>query len=87
MLKETLIVLVVVLVAVVIRDTTEFSPASPTRLWATRIAVFTIIIWFITGLVLQVRATHSMWRLVGTRSFDNAIVAIVVVWWVFRDEF
>ena len=87
MLQGTLLVLVVVFVAIVIRDTTDYAPASPIRLWATRIAVLTIVVWFMTGLALQVRATHSIWRLVGTRSFDNAIVAIVFVLLVFHDEF
>jgi hypothetical protein len=82
----TLAVFGVVVVVMVIRDATQYSPESPVRLWATRVAVATIMLWFASGLLQEIRMRHSVFDLVGSRSFDQGILAIMLVWLVFRDE-
>lgn len=82
---STLVVLTVVLVAIAVRSATEYSPGSPVRLWATRIAVAVIILWFTAGLIEHLRLERS-WYVVLSRSFVRGVIAILIVWFAFRDE-
>jgi hypothetical protein len=83
----TLVVFGVVVVAIVIRNATEHTPESPVRLWTTRVSVATIMLWFATGLLREIHLRHGVFDLVLSRSFGRGILAIVLVWLVFRDEF
>lgn len=82
---STLVVLTVVLVAIAVRSATEYSPGSSVRLWITRIAVAAIILWFAAGLIEHIRLERS-WYLVLSRSFVRGVIAILIVWFAFRDE-
>lgn len=84
---SALFVLTVVVVAMVIRDATQYSPESPARLWATRVAVATIILWFASGLLRQITARNGGSDLLLSPGFLRGIFAIVMVWLVYRDEF
>jgi hypothetical protein len=81
-----LLVLTVVVIAMAIRDATQYSPDSRARLWATRVAVFTIILWFTTGLLHEIAVRHGALSLFLSRGFGRSILAIFLVWLVFRDE-
>ncbi len=83
-----LIVFGVVVVAIFIRDGTKYSPESLTRLWATRRAVASIILWLAGGLLFGVIHTRHdvFWWSTAPGAF-RAVAAIVLVWLVFRDEF
>jgi hypothetical protein len=82
---STLVVLTVVLVAIAVRSATEYSPGSSARLWITRIAVAAIILWFAAGLIEHIRLERS-WYVVLSRSFVRGVIAILIVWFAFRDE-
>lgn len=82
----TLLVLMVVLAAIAIRYATEYTPESPLRLWATRVAVITIILWFTVGLIGGAARPHPFHDYWTSRSVFRGIAAIVVVWFAFRDE-
>lgn len=82
----TLVVLSIVVVVMVIRYATKYSPESPVRLWATRVAVATIMLWFASGLLHETRVQHSFFDLVLSRRFGRFTIAILLVWLVFRDE-
>ena len=81
-----LLVLTVVVIAMVVRDATQYSPDSRARLWATRMAVITIILWFTTGLLHEITVRHGPFDLLLSRGFGRSILAIFLVWLVFRDE-
>ena len=81
-----LFVLSVVVVAMVIRDATQYSPENPARLWATRVAVATIIFWFAGGLLREIAVKHGAFDLLLSQGFGKGILAIFLVWLVFRDE-
>lgn len=84
----SLLVLGVVLFAVVVRETTEYAPTSPFRLWTTRAAVGAVILWFATGLgqTVALRGHHSLAYVLFSRGFMRGIAAILVIWIVFRDD-
>lgn len=82
----TLFVFTTVVVVMVIRDATQYSPESRLRLWATRTAVATIILWFAGGLIIEARTRGSVLELLTSRTFFRSILAIFLVWLVFRDE-
>lgn len=82
---STLVVLTVVVVAIAVRSATDYSPGSSVRVWVTRIAVAVIILWFAAGLIEHIRLERS-WYVVLSRSFVRGIIAILIVWFAFRDE-
>ena len=82
---STLVVLTVVLVAIAVRSATEYSPGSAARFWVTWIAVAVIILWFAAGLIEHIRLERS-WYVVLSRSFVRGVLAILIVWFVSRDE-
>jgi len=82
----SLLVLGIVVVVIVIRASTDYTPESPIRLWATRLAVATIILWLASGLFYQVSTRSSLVGLILSRGFTRSIIAILLVWMVFRDE-
>jgi len=82
----TLFVFSTVVVVMVIRDATQYSPESRLRLWATRIAVAVIIFWFAGGLLVQMKTRPSVFELLTSRTFFRGILAIILVWLTFRDE-
>jgi len=82
----SLLVLGIVVVVIVIRASTDYSPESPIRVWATRLAVATIILWLAGGLFYQVSTRSSLVGLILSRGFTRSIIAILLVWMVFRDE-
>ena len=81
-----LLVITVVVIAMVVRDATQYSPDSRARLWATRVAVITIILWFTAGLLHEIAVRHGAFGLLLSRGFVRSILAIFFVWLVFRDE-
>ena len=85
--QVALLVFLIVLAAIVIRNTSDYAPDNPVRLWSTRVAVTAILLWFIGGLVREIYFEHLSLRLVTSRSFTRGILAILVVWYAFRDEF
>jgi len=82
----SLIVFGIVVVVIVIRASTDYTPDSPIRVWATRLAVATIILWLAGGLFYQVNTRSSLVGLILSRGFTRSIIAILLVWMVFRDE-
>lgn len=84
----SLFVLSVVAFAIVVRETTEYAPESPFRLWTTRVAVLVIMLWFATGLFQNaaMRRGHSLVYVLLSRSFVRGLFAILFIWAVFRDE-
>jgi len=82
----TLVVLGIVVVAIVTRTTTEYSPKAPIRLWVTRLAAAAIVLWLARGLLYQIGTRSSFFDLVLSRSFTRAVVGILLVLVVFRDE-
>lgn len=88
-LPSTVVSLVVFgLVATVIwiRYATQYSPESPVRLWATRVAVAVILLWLGSGLLYPPSSTHNLFGLILSRRFGRCLWAILLVWAVFRDE-
>jgi anaerobic C4-dicarboxylate transporter len=82
----TLFVFSTVVVVIVIRDATQYSPESRLRLWATRTAVAVIILWFASGLLVEMKTRLSVSEFLTSRTFFRGILAIVLVWLTFRDE-
>ena len=84
----SLLVLGVAGFAIVVRETTEYDPQSPFRLWTTRVAVLIVMLWFATGLFQNVttRQDHSLLYVLLSRSFIRGTFAILFIWAVFRDE-
>ena len=82
----TLLVLSIVAATIVIRYATDYTPDSLVRVWATRVAVITIILWFAIGLQNQIATRHNIFDLLTTRAFGRGILAIVLIWVIFRDE-
>jgi hypothetical protein len=87
-IEISLLVLTVVAFAIMVRETTEYSPESAFRLWTTRLAVLVIMVWFATGLFQQVttRQGHSLIYVLLSRGFVRGLFAILFIWVVFRDE-
>jgi hypothetical protein len=84
----SLLVLTVVGFALVVRETTEYDPTSPFRLWTTRAAVGFVILWFATGLgqSIALRGNRSLAYVLFSRGFTRGVLAILLMWAVFRDE-
>jgi hypothetical protein len=82
----TLVVLGIVLVAILTRAATEYSPESPIRLWVTRLAVAATVMWLARGLFYQINARSSFFDLVLSRSFARAVIGILLVLLVFGNE-
>jgi hypothetical protein len=84
----SLLVLTVVGFALVVRETTDYDPTSPFRLWTTRVAVGVVMLWFATGLgqAVTFRGHQSLAYVLLSRSFVRGIVSIILIWAVFRDE-
>jgi hypothetical protein len=81
-----LLVLTIVALAIVIRETTSQTPDCWGRIWVTRAAILTIVVWFAAGLAREI-ATRGLFGAVISRTFGRGILAVVLVWLAFRDEF
>jgi hypothetical protein len=84
----SLLVLGVVLFAIFVRQTTDYVPESRFRLWTTRAAVAVIILWFMAGSTNQIamQRGRGLGHVLLSPSFGRGIVAILLIWIVFRDE-
>jgi hypothetical protein len=85
----SLLVLAVVGFALVVRETTDYDPTSPFRLWTTRAAVGLVVLWFATGLgqSIALRGNRSLAYVLFSNGVTRGVFAILVIWVVFRDEF
>jgi hypothetical protein len=89
MLPDTVIALVVltaVVVAIVARETTAYASDSLFARIATRVAVGTVIAWFVMGLVQDLQQRRTFAQILLSRRIFNGTVAIVIVCLAFRDE-
>ena len=84
----SLLVLGVVLFAIFVRETTDYMPESRFRSWTTRAAVAVIILWFAVGLINQIATQRGrgLAHVLLSRSFGRGVIAIFLIWIVFRDE-
>jgi hypothetical protein len=83
----TLLVLTMVVGAMVIRDAAQYSPESAARRWCNAGGSAAIILWFASGLLLEITTPHRpLPTFLLSRTFVRDILAIVLVWLVFRDE-
>jgi hypothetical protein len=49
-------------------------------------SVLTIILWFAGGLLREIAVRHGAFDLLLSQGFGKGILAIFLVWLVFRDE-
>ena len=82
----TVLVLGVVVFAILVRQATDYTPESPFRIWTTRATVVILTPWFANGLLGEMAMAHGRSSILLSRSFLRGVIAIVLIWGVFRDE-
>ena len=80
------VVFSVVVFAMVVRYSTQYSPDSSAGLWATRLAVIAITLWFVSMFGLEAKVQHGIFGLLSSRRLVRGVVALILVWSVFGDE-